>query len=98
MTMIGRCHCGRNAFEIDGELPKELTRCTCSLCSKRGHLYAYYKPEQFKATVADSDAIYRWNSKTVANHFCSASVAISTPTARTFSRTDRGMARRGASR
>jgi hypothetical protein len=63
---------GRNAFTIDGELRKELTRCTCSFCSKRGHLYAYFHPEQFKPEVADSDAVYRWNSKAVANHFCSA--------------------------
>ena len=46
--LAGRCHCGRNAFEIEGELPDALTRCTCSLCSKRGHLYAYYPPEAFK--------------------------------------------------
>ena len=72
MALTGRCHCGRNAFEISGELPKALTRCTCSICSKRGHLYAYYDPDAFKVTQADSDAIYRWQTKLVANHFCSA--------------------------
>lgn len=72
MPLTGRCHCGRNAFEVDGELPEKLTRCTCSLCSKRGHLYAYYDPAQFKVTQADSDAVYRWNTKAIANHFCSA--------------------------
>ena len=72
MTLTGHCHCGRTAFEIDGELPDELTRCTCSFCSKRGHLYAYYAPDQLKVTQADSDAVYRWNSKKVASHFCSA--------------------------
>lgn len=70
--LTGRCHCGRNAFEVDGELPEKLTRCTCSFCSKRGHLYAYYPPDRFRMTLADSDAVYRWNSKTVANHFCPA--------------------------
>ena len=72
MTLTGRCHCGRCAFEIQGKVPKELTRCTCSFCTKRGHLYAYYQPDQLKVTAADSDAVYRWNSKHVANHFCSA--------------------------
>jgi hypothetical protein len=71
MSLNGRCHCGRNVFEISGELPKALTRCTCSICCKRGHLNAYYAPEQFKVTQADSDAIYRWRTKLVANHFCS---------------------------
>jgi hypothetical protein len=72
MPITARCHCGRNTLRIDGELPATLTRCTCSFCSKRGHLYAYYKPEQLTVTQADSDAVYRWNSKAVANHFCSA--------------------------
>ena len=30
MPLTGHCHCGRTAFEIDGELPEKLTRCTCS--------------------------------------------------------------------
>ena len=72
MTLTAHCHCGRTAFEINGELPEKLTRCTCSFCSKRGHLYAYFKPDQLTVTQADSDAVYRWNSKKVANHFCSA--------------------------
>jgi hypothetical protein len=72
MPLKGRCHCGRNAFEIEGELPRELTRCTCSFCSKRGHLYAYFEPHQFRVVQADSDGIYRWNSRLVANHFCTA--------------------------
>ena len=38
--LTGHCHCGRIAFEVDGDLPKQLTRCTCSFCSKRGHLNA----------------------------------------------------------
>ena len=72
MPLTAHCHCGRNAFEIDGELPAQSTRCTCSFCSKRGHLYAYFAPDQLRVTQADSDAVYRWNSKNVANHFCSA--------------------------
>lgn len=72
MLLAGRYHCACNVFEIAGELPDALTRCTCSLCSKRGHLYAYLKPEQFEVTQADSDAVYRWNMRMVANHFCSA--------------------------
>ena len=27
-----------------------MTRCTCSFCSKRDHLYPYYTPDQFKLT------------------------------------------------
>ena len=46
--ITGRCHCGSTAFEIKGEMPASLTRCTCSYCSKRGALYAYFAPDQFR--------------------------------------------------
>ena len=72
MALQGRCHCGRNAFSVEAVLPDKLTRCTCSFCSKRGHLYAYFEPGKFHVSQADSDAVYRWNSKLVASHFCSA--------------------------
>jgi hypothetical protein len=71
MTIHGRCHCGKVAFEIDGEIPSRLTRCTCSFCSKRGALLAYYKPEQFRITKAETLGTYRWNTKQVAHQFCS---------------------------
>jgi hypothetical protein len=71
MTIKGSCHCGKTTFEIEGEIPEQLTRCTCSFCSKRGSLYAYYQPEQFRVSVSpEDDGIYRWNSKLIDHHFC----------------------------
>jgi hypothetical protein len=71
MKITGSCHCGNTRFQIDGEIPGELTRCTCSICSKRGALYAYYRPEQFHPVISSTgDAIYRWNTKLVEHHFC----------------------------
>lgn len=71
MPITGRCHCGKTAFAIDGDIPFALTRCTCSFCSKRGHLYAYFEPNQFRLTTPESRlATYRWNTKKVAHHFC----------------------------
>jgi hypothetical protein len=71
MALTGHCHCGRNAFEVEGELPEKLTRCTCSFCSKRGALWAYYQPAQVRVIEAQSDAVYRWRTKMVSHHFCS---------------------------
>jgi len=71
MTITGSCHCGKNAFRIEGEIPEKLTRCTCSFCSKRGALLAYYEPTQFHVTQAASDSTYLWNTKLVEHHFCS---------------------------
>ena len=71
MTITGSCHCGKTAFRIEGDIPASLTRCTCSFCAKRGALLAYYQPGQFQLTSpASDDAIYRWNTRLVAHHFC----------------------------
>jgi hypothetical protein len=71
MAITGKCHCGRVAFSIEGTIPEKLTRCTCSFCSKRGALLAYYAPEQFKLTTPESNgATYRWNTRQVAHCFC----------------------------
>lgn len=73
MTIIGSCHCGKVAFAIEGEIPPKLTRCTCSFCAKRGNLYAYYEPSQFRLTTPAADgATYRWNTRMVAHNFCPA--------------------------
>lgn len=71
MPITGSCHCGDTQFAIEAQIPAELTRCTCSFCTKRGALVAYYPPEVFKITgKGEHDAIYRWNTKQVAHHFC----------------------------
>jgi hypothetical protein len=71
MAITGRCHCGRVGFSIDGRIPERLTRCTCSFCSKRGALLAYYTPEQFTLTTpTESVATYRWRTRLVAHVLC----------------------------
>lgn len=70
MTIKGSCHCGSTRFELS-EAPAGVTRCTCSLCAKRGALWAYYTPAQFRLTSAvERVATYQWGSRTVKHHFC----------------------------
>jgi hypothetical protein len=69
MTIAGSCHCGTTKFECDAP-PETVTRCTCSFCSKRGALWAYYTTEQFRLLGPEQDATYRWQTKTVAHHYC----------------------------
>jgi hypothetical protein len=67
MAITGSCHCGKTAVRIDGEVPEQITRCTCSFCAKRGVLLAYFEPQQFHPTVLSAnDAVYRWQTKQVA--------------------------------
>ncbi len=71
MNITGSCHCGKTSFRIDGEIPVQLTRCTCSFCAKRGALLAYFAPDQFQVTVIPADdSVYRWQTRQVAHHFC----------------------------
>ena len=71
MSVTGSCHCGDTKFSIEGEIPAQVTRCTCSFCARRGALLAYYTPDQFRVTgPAQHDGIYRWNTKLVAHHSC----------------------------
>jgi hypothetical protein len=70
MALNGSCHCGGTRFEVDAA-PETVTRCTCSFCSKRGSLWAYYTPQQFRLTSPpQAVSTYRWRSKTVQHHFC----------------------------
>ncbi len=69
MPFSGRCHCGKISFDMAGDIPETLTRCTCSFCAKRGALYAYFAPDDVQ--VSGTDAVYRWGSRQVDYNFCS---------------------------
>ena len=77
MPIKGSCHCGHTQFEVS-EMPAGVTRFTCSLCSKRGALWAYYTPAQFRLTSpAENVATYLWGSRTVS--IISAPIAAAAP-------------------
>lgn len=68
--LSGSCHCGGTKFEV-AEAPATVTRCTCSICSKRGALWAYYRVSDFRLLTPRANvATYRWQTKTVAHNFC----------------------------
>jgi hypothetical protein len=70
MTIKGSCHCKATQFEVS-EAPDSVTNCTCSFCSKRGALHAYYKPDQFRLiTARDRVSTYQWRTFTVQHHHC----------------------------
>ena len=70
MTLKGSCHCKATQFEVSAP-PATVTRCTCSFCSKRGALHAYYTPDTFKLTTArDRVATYQWRTFNVQHHHC----------------------------
>lgn len=69
MRIGGSCHCRATTFEV-ADAPAAVTQCTCSFCSKRGALWAYYPPSEVTLNSIDHRGTYRWGSRTVKHHFC----------------------------
>lgn len=70
MKHQGSCHCGRIAYEVEGEIGKVID-CNCSLCRRRGGLLWFVPRDKFvlKTPVANV-ATYTFNSHKLQHHFC----------------------------
>ena len=55
MTHKGSCHCGRVAFEVDGE-PTKVLACNCSICSRKGSLLWFVPRDQLRLLTPDENA------------------------------------------
>lgn len=69
MPLIGSCHCQATRFQVDAA-PESVASCTCSICSRRGALWAYYSPDQVRIISEQSSTLYVWQTKTVQFHHC----------------------------
>jgi len=70
MVHKGSCHCGRIAFEVEGDLTQVL-ECNCSYCDRKGSLLWFVPRAQFKLTTRASDAaVYTFNKHAIQHHFC----------------------------
>lgn len=70
MKYRGGCHCGRIAYQVEGELA-EVSECNCSVCSKKAYLHWIVAPERFRLlTPREHLATYRFNTGTAGHHFC----------------------------
>lgn len=70
MNYHGSCHCGRVAFEVDGELT-EVTSCNCSICSRKGSLL-WFVPRDTLHLLTPEDGIssYTFNKQAIRHRFC----------------------------
>ena len=69
-TYKGGCHCGAVQYELTTELNGAM-ECNCSICAKRGALWAFAKPEQ--VTMLKGDAVlsdYQFGKKRIHHLFC----------------------------
>lgn len=70
MTHHGSCHCGRIAFDLEGEV-KDVIDCNCSMCRRRGALLAFFPRGALTLTGKQGDyGTYRFNKGQITHHFC----------------------------
>jgi hypothetical protein len=72
MIHKGSCHCGKIAYEVEGEL-QEVTECNCSICSSRGYLLWFVPGDKFTLKTPEGNmAHYTFNTHKIRHHFCPA--------------------------
>jgi len=66
----GGCHCGRVRYEVTTELTS-VVACNCSICMKRGALWASTGADQFVLqSGADELKDYQFNKRIIHDLFC----------------------------
>jgi hypothetical protein len=70
MLYSGRCHCGRIAFDIEGELSAAVA-CNCSICSRKGALLWAVPREKLRLHgPQEGIGSYTFNKHAIEHRFC----------------------------
>jgi hypothetical protein len=70
MQYRGSCHCGKVAYEVEGEI-KEAIACNCSMCMRRGSLLTFTPRDKFKLLRGEGDlTTYTFNKHIIQHRFC----------------------------
>jgi hypothetical protein len=66
----GSCHCGKVAFEVEGELNGAMA-CNCSICSRKGSLLWFVPRDRLRLLTAEEEiATYTFNKHVIKHRFC----------------------------
>jgi len=69
-TYTGGCHCGEVRYETNTDLATVMA-CNCSICTKRGAIWTFVKPDQFALRSGEQDLRdYQFNKKVIHHLFC----------------------------
>lgn len=69
-THQGSCHCGRIAFEVEGELEGAMA-CNCSMCQRKGALLWFMPRRQLRLRTPEEDtSTYLFNKHVIRHRFC----------------------------
>ena len=70
MNYKGSCHCGRVAFEVEGEI-KGTFACKCSICQRKGSLlWPIPRERLLLLTAEDAASTYTFNKHAIKHRFC----------------------------
>lgn len=70
MMHKGSCHCGRVAFEVEGDIGEAMV-CNCSICSRKGALMWFVPRDQLRLLTPDENAAtYTFNKHVIKHRFC----------------------------
>lgn len=70
MKYKGSCHCGRIAFEVEGDLTQVMD-CNCSICSRKGSLLWFVPRDKFRLLTPEEDiSTYMFNKHVIKHRFC----------------------------
>lgn len=70
MKYRGSCHCGRIAFEAEGEMGAVLA-CNCSMCQRKGSLLWFIpRPQLNLLTEREGMGTYTFNKHAIEHRFC----------------------------
>jgi len=70
MTYQGSCHCGRIAFDVEGELQGAVS-CNCSICQRKGVLMWFVPRDALTLRTPQADAgTYLFNKHVIRHRFC----------------------------
>jgi hypothetical protein len=70
MIYKGSCHCGKVAFEVEGEIDGAIT-CNCSICLRRGSILWFVPREQLRLrTPEEAASTYTFNKHVIKHRFC----------------------------
>jgi hypothetical protein len=69
-THTGGCHCGRVRYEVTADIAS-VAACNCSICMKRGALWAFAGADRFVLRAgADDLTDYQFAKKVIHHLFC----------------------------
>ena len=70
LPLKGKCHCSSVKFEINTNI-RDLRRCNCSMCSRKGFVMATALINEFTITSGKQFLnTYKWNTQIAEHYFC----------------------------